>query len=78
LCASGSQVNLANLTGLSLSYIGQPEPRREIADLETVEAISRALSIEPADLLALVPAPEMKTKGGGVFPLRRSINSHPH
>jgi transcriptional regulator with XRE-family HTH domain len=73
-----SQVDLANSSGLSTKYIGRLERAEKSPTLKTVEAISYALSIEPAELLAPVPGREMKTgkrsrPAGVVLPPRHQL-----
>jgi transcriptional regulator with XRE-family HTH domain len=51
-----SQVDLANTAGLSMRYIGRLERGEKAPTLTTLAAVAAALSVEPAELLAPVPA----------------------
>lgn len=48
-----SQEKLAELAGLSTNYIGDIERTNRKVTIDTVEKISKALNISPADLLSV-------------------------
>lgn len=48
-----SQEKLAELSGLSTNYIGDIERTNRKVTIDTIEKISNALNVSPADLLSV-------------------------
>ena len=67
-----SQQSVASKAGLSVSYVSMLERGERTPPLETLEAVAKALSVSPLDLLrpraakaAAKPAPKAKARKAG-------------
>ena len=72
-----SQQSVASKAGLSVSYVSMLERGERTPPLETLEAVAKALSVSPLDLLrpravkAAPSTPRAAARGKGRKPARR-------